>query len=69
MELTEEQKADCKTRIEAVDKFMKDNQVDLVAYPRYVHMANGVYGAEALVQFMDIKYAKKPGDVPSPFLK
>lgn len=63
------EEADARKRIQIVEKCMADNQIEIVAYPRWFHMANGVYGTEALVQLMDVKYQKKPRkDIPSPFI-
>ncbi len=64
-ELTAEQKADAKARIEAVQKFMTEQEIELVAYPKFIHMDQGVFGTIAEVQFADVKYASKP----SPFIK
>lgn len=68
--LTLEQEADCKARMETVQKFMADNQIEIISFPRFFHLSNGVYGIESMCQLMDVKYQKKPDlSVPSPFLK
>lgn len=69
MNLTDEQKQDASERIKKVEQFMQDNEVDITAYPQFIHMANGVYGIQSMCQFMDTKYAPKPEGIPSPFIK
>ncbi len=67
--MNDEQRAEASARIKEVEEFMQSKEVDIIAYPQFVHMANGVYGIQSMCQFMDTKYAPKPEGIPSPFIK
>lgn len=58
--LTEEQKADVKARVDEWTKKGEELEVAVVAYPQLVQTETGNFEITVIVKLMDTKYAPKP---------